>query len=176
MDEFYAQAAAIPRPAAIQARSEGFSREDWGSAARLRSHVASDSDPGATAPGNQPDRHGAGCRDLSARSTACRLAISGTGRGGSALRRAASGAREVVGLAPGISVGCDGLCFASRRLCTLDNPARGRGGEASRDRGEGRSRNGPSSSRKPRAEAVAGKKCGAFRLSTTNTSRRWRTC
>ena len=176
MDEFSEQAAAISRPASIQAGSKGFGGEDRGWAARLCSHVASGPDPAATARGSEPDRHGERCRNLSARSAARRVAVSGTWVGGGALRRSAPDAGEVVGRATGIGARCDGLRFTARRLCTLDHPARGRGGETTRDRGASRSRNGASSPREPRAEAVAGKKCGAFRNSTTSTSRRWRTC
>ena len=175
MDEYREEAPPVSRPAAIQARSKSLGGKGRGPAPRFCAHVASDPDPAAFARGYQSDRHGEGCRHLSARSAASRVAIFGAWARGSALRRPASDATEIVRCATGSSARRDGLCVASRRLCALDDTAGDGGGQTPRRRGARRSRNRSPSSWKPRAEAVAGKKCGASRSWTTSTSKRWRT-
>src|SRR5665213_3558096 len=58
----------------------------------------------------------------------------------------------------------------------LDGPPDHRGSSEAEVSAASRSRNHSSSPPKPRPQAVAGKKCGAWRTSPTITWKRWRRC
>ena len=176
MDGFCSSTSTVPRAALERGRSTHFGHRDGRRAAPPGAAVAAHPHVGAAASGAFSDRRGPSGRDVFARSAARRLAVSGAGCGRGADRRPTAEATETAGHT---ATGGDcrpGVWPAASRLRTLDHPADDRRSRASRDRGRCRSRDGPASARPPRAEAVAGKKCGACPRWTPSTSRGWRTC
>lgn len=139
-------------------------------------HVEADANAADARRWPQPDRHGQGARNVSARSAPRRLALLGPrARSGVAGRAEAASAEAARRDARGRS-GRDGVRAAARRPREMERGAGDGGSTATRNREEGRTRDDSSSACRPRAEAVAGKKCGACRRWTTSTSPRWRTC
>ena len=133
-------------------------------------------DPGLAGPGMESDGHGRRSGRLPTRGAAGRQPLLGARVGSGAERRAAAKAGQD---ARRQAAGCDrgdGLRAATGRSLALDHRADGARDEAARDSGQGGAGDHPPIVCEPRAEAVAGKKCGACPSSTRNTSPAWKRC
>ena len=176
MDGFFSQTSTVPRATVARGRSTRVGHRDGRRPAAPGPAVAAHPHVGAPASGALTDRRGARGGHVSPRSAAGRVAVSGAGPCGGADRRSAAEAPEATRHpATGRDRG-PGVWPAAGRLRALDHSVDDRGSHASRHRGRCRSRDGAASARPPRAEAVAGKKCGACPRWTPSTSRGWRTC
>ena len=176
MDGFSAQTPTVPGAALKRGRSTRVGRRDGWRPAAPGATVAAHPHVGAPASRAIPDRRGPGGRDVFARSAASRLAVCGAGPGRGVDRRPTAQTAEATGYAAAGGHCRLGVWPAPCRLRALDHSADDRGSHPSRDRGRCRPRDGAASARPPRAEAVAGKKCGASPRWTPSTSRGWRTC
>ena len=123
---------------------------------------------------HRSDRRSGG--NLSARGATSGLALSRRRARSGAERRAAAQAAKYSRRETGSGDRRDGVWAAAGRDGALDCRANDEGSAATRNRRQSRSGNDPASPREPRAEAVAGKKCGASQGSIASTSSAWRTC
>lgn len=149
--------------------------EDEGPCAFVGPNMDSDSHSSPARQGVDARGCGNGSRDLSAGGAACRNAVSRAWARSRLERRSAPEAledaeREATGIRDRSRV------YRSPRGTREVDDGASRGGSGSARRGaEGKQRNDPSNASRPRHEAVAGKKCGAFRNWTASTSAGWRT-
>ena len=139
-------------------------------------HVEADANAADARRWAQPDRDVQGARHVSARGASRRVALLGPRARSSVAGRAEAASAEAARRDARGRGGCDGVRAAARRPREMERGAGDGGSAATRNREEGRTRDDSSSACRPRAEAVARKKCGACRRWTTSTSPRWRTC
>src|SRR6266511_736179 len=150
---------------------EGLGQEEGeGAGLAARAHSA------AARSGLDHGRHGGGRRHVSGGGSPGRLAwLEGWARRG-AWRGCAAHVAETPGRAEGGGDRGDGLRAATAGSGGVDVDADRRGGGSPKDRRHDGPRDDPQDAESPRAEAVAGKKCGASRRWMRSTGTRWRTC
>ena len=166
--------ARLPRPEVNSGGPERLGGEDEGTSAAFGEDMGANPHSEAVGPRMEHAGHSGCGGHLSPRSSSSRLAIPAPWIGSSADRRSAAQAREEIGRQEGSRHRGDGLFAAAFGAISVDDrPDRERDGEA-RNRGEGRERDHSPDAFAPRAEAVAGKKCGASRTWTASTSNGWR--
>ena len=166
----------VPGPSAEAEGPEGHRGDDPGWQGHVQARLASAEDSGVAGPRGRRAGDGGSGRHVPARGATGGLAIPGAGAEGRPIRRRAAQATEATRQSTGGSDRRDGLCSSAGGVRAMDDrPARGRSSSPRRS-GDRRQGNGPQSSLDPRAEAVAGKKCGAWQSSTASTSSGWRTC
>src|SRR6266496_6100117 len=155
-------------------RSRAFGRgpgriEGVGPAASFRASVAASSH--SSTAGRWLDHGGRGERRgyIPAGSTAGRVAVPEGRACGSAGRGREAEAGEAARCQAAGSDRGDGLRAAAAGTVAMDADAGRRGGSPKTDRRQDRPRDDSQNADPPRAEAVAGKKCGAFRSWTRST-------
>lgn len=174
MDDLLYRARAVPR---LEAEGEGAqAHRDHHAGLDPFADVEADANAATARRWTQPDRYGESARDVSARSAPRGLAVLGAGTGSRAAGRTEASPAQAARCDARGRGGRDGVRVATQRPRKMERGASDGGSEATRHREEGGTRDDPTSVRRPRAEAVAGKKCGAYRSWTASTSRKWRTC
>jgi hypothetical protein len=167
--------AGLPWPAADNGGPACLEGENRRSSAAFREDMGAHPHFGAVGPRVESSRRGRGSGHVPSRGPSCWVAIPGAWVGSSAERRSAAQTREEVGCQEGGRHRGDGLFGTAPGTVSVDGGSdRERDGEA-RNRGEGRGRDHSSDAFAPRAEAVAGKKCGASPSWTGSTSNGWKT-
>ena len=139
-------------------------------------HVEADANAADARRWAQPDRDVQSARHVSAGGASRRLALLGPRARSRVAGRAEAASVQATRLDAGSCGSRDGVRAAARRARAMERRAGDGRGAATRNREESGSGDDSSSACRPRAEAVAGKKCGACRRWTTSTSPRWRTC